>query len=439
MKETTNDKKNFQHLTLSDRIYIEQSLNENISIRQIAIKLSKSVSTISREIKHRRCYKGRRTAKTLPKCTHYSECTKHSLCNDIRCYKYQCRSCIECKKVCPEYDPGICEKLTQAPYVCNGCDKLKCCTYERLIYVAKYADDSYHDLLVSSREGINQTPEKLQEIDLLVSPLIRKGQSIAHIYATHGKELDCSRTTLYSYIDRCALSVRNIDLPRKVKYKPRKNPTKFTETSNADFRVGRTYEDFCDYLSQNPMTQVVEMDTVIGKKDSNKVLLTLFFRSCSLMLIILLPNKSQEAVIAALNWLCECVGIDSFKRLFPVILTDNGTEFQYPEALETDLNGELKTHLFYCHPNCSWEKGMIEKNHEFIRMILPKGQSFDKLDQDDITLLMNHINSIARDSLNGCTPYKLSRYVLDNALHDAMNLQEIAPDDVFLKPQLLKK
>ena len=82
---------------------------------------------------------------------------------------------------------------------------------------------------------------------------------------------------------------------------------------------------------------------------------------------------------------------------------------------------------------------MIEKNHEYIRYIVPKGKSFDEFTQEDIDLIMNHINSTARDSLNGCTPYKLSRLLLDNHLHDALSLQEIAPDDTTLKPILLKK
>lgn len=302
--------------------------------------------------------------------------------------------------------------------------------------MAKYADDLYHDTLRSSREGINQSPEQLDKMDKLVAPLILKGQSISHIYATHAKEIGCSRTTLYSYIDKNILSVRNIDLPRKVKYRPRKKSGKYAD-NYADYRNGRTYEDFCNYMAENPNTPVVEMDTVIGKTESKKVLLTLFFRNCSLMLIILLANKSQDGVINALNNLCENLGIEHFKKLFPIILTDNGTEFQNNEALECDRYGEVKTRVYYCHPNSSWEKGMIEKNHEYIRYIVPKGRSFDSFSQRDITLMMNHINSVARDSLNGCTPYQLSRYVLDNKLHDVMELEEIAPDEVTMKPYLL--
>lgn len=429
----------YQHLSLDERIKIEQYLNEGRSLRHIAKELDKNVSTISREVKKRRSLMGRRSSKILPKCSNYSDCTIHGLCKDIRCYKYQCRACMICKTVCPEYVPGTCNKPDSAPYVCNACPNLKVCTYERIIYVAKYADDMYRDTLSSSREGINQTPEKLQEIDRLISPLIKKGQPIAHIYSSHGSEIDCSRATLYSYIEKNVFSVRNIDLPRKVKYKPRRSATRYSEVSDGVYRIGRTYEDFCDYIAAHPFMPVVEMDTVVGKQGSSKVILTLLFRNCSLMLLILLPNKTQGAVIQALNYICEQIGIERFKKLFPVILTDNGTEFQNPEALECDESGELKTKVFYCHPNCSWEKGMIEKNHEFIRYIVPKGTSFDGFSQDDITLIMNHINSVARDSLNGCTPFKLSQYLLDPSLHEALNLVEIAPDEVILKPSLLLK
>ena len=81
---------------------------------------------------------------------------------------------------------------------------------------------------------------------------------------------------------------------------------------------------------------------------------------------------------------------------------------------------------------------MIEKNHEYIRLVLPKGSSFDSLSRDDVALLVNHINSETRDSLNGCTPLKLSLLLLDNRLHETLSLREIRPDEVTLNPTLLK-
>lgn len=427
-----------KHLTLSDRIIIEQKLNEGTSIREIARTVNKDASTIIREINKRKCPKGKRSIKVLPACANKHDCQVTGLCKDKRCYML-CRNCMACKSLCELYVPGTCTKLEKSPYVCNGCDKQGSCTYDRFFYIATYANDLYQDTLISSREGINQEPEKIREMDELISPLIKKGQPVSHIYNTHSRALGCSKSTLYNYIDSCVFSARNIDLPRKVKYKVRKTGTRASISENERLLIKeRNYEKFQEYMKQNPLTSVVEMDTVVGPLHSKKVLLTLLFRNCSLMLAILLNNKSQECVIEALNWLCDELGIETFKRLFPVLLTDRGTEFMYPEAIECDRFGELKTKVFYCDPQCAWQKGMLEKNHEFIRYIVPKGHSFDLYSQRQITLMINHINSISRKSLNGCTPYKLSLYLLNNKLHEVMKLEEILPDEIRLKPALLK-
>ena len=144
-------------------------------------------------------------------------------------------------------------------------------------------------------------------------------------------------------------------------------------------------------------------------------------------------------MIETLNLLSEKLGIERFQKLFPVILADRGVEFLNAEAIECDQWGEIKTKLFYCDPYCSWQKGRIEKNHEYIRFVIPKGTTFDSFTQEDITLLTNHINSTARDSLNGNTPYALSRFLLDNKLHEVIGLVDIPPDDVYLRPGLIRK
>jgi IS30 family transposase len=338
--------------------------------------------------------------------------------------------------MCDSYESVQCFKLNRAPYVCNGCGKRINCLLDKKIYSAKYADDCYRETLVSSREGINQTPESIQELDVLVSPLIQKGQSIAHIFANHAEEVQCSRRTLYNYIDMSVLTARNIDLRRKVKYKPRKKATQ-SSIASREYRKGRSYDDFQKLLKERPGASVVEMDTVEGIK-GGKVLLTLMFRNCSLMLAFLLESKTGEEVKRVFDCLTDMLGVDRFKKLFPVILTDNGSEFQDPFSIESTQYNEMRTKIFYCNPNSSWQKGMIEKNHEYIRMIVPKGESFDKRTQQDIKLMINHINSEARDSLNGCTPFRLSQLLLDNELHTGLALQEIEPDEVALRPGLLK-
>lgn len=181
------------------------------------------------------------------------------------------------------------------------------------------------------------------------------------------------------------------------------------------------------------------MDTVEGGKGtSSKVFLTMLFRNCSLMLIFLLKDKTAESVQKVFDMLSDELGIKAFHELFPVILTDNGTEFQRPDLLENTRNSQPRTKIYYCNPNSSWQKGMLEKNHEYIRLVIPKGKSLEPYTAQNATMLMNHINSEARDSLNGCTPFKLSLLLLNNRLHEILHLEEVAPDDVTLCPQLLK-
>jgi IS30 family transposase len=91
------------------------------------------------------------------------------------------------------------------------------------------------------------------------------------------------------------------------------------------------------------------------------------------------------------------LGAECFKKLFPVLLGDNGSEFSNPKALEFDEQGNRRTRVFYCDPYSSFQKPNVELNHEFLRRILPKGSSFDHLAQEDIDLMMSHINSYSRE------------------------------------------
>ena len=119
-------------------------------------------------------------------------------------------------------------------------------------------------------------------------------------------------------------------------------------------------------------------------------------------------------------------------------MTDNGGSFQDPAVFEKPDCEEVATKVFYCDPMASWQKGRLEKNHEFIRYVLPKGTSFSKLTQEKVTLLTNHINSTARASLNGCTPFQLALLLLEKKLMKLYHLEQIPADQICLKPSLLK-
>ena len=308
---------------------------------------------------------------------------------------------------------------------------------DKKLYSSKYADDCYRELLSSSREGINQTPESIQRMNDILTPLVQKGQSIAHIYATHADDMKCSRRTVYEYIDAGVFDVRNIDLRRKVKYRKRKKPTD-TSAKDRSYRKGHNYEDFRKRVEKSPEASVVEMDCVEGSKTSRKVLLTMTFRRTHLVLIFLLASRTQEEVLRVFNLLEEQLGTVLFRRVFEIILTDGGTEFANREGLERSSGKGTRTTVYYCDPYSFWQKGCCEKNHEYIRYVRKKGSSFDDLEQSDVDLLANHINSTKRDSLNGHSPFELSQMLLDEKLLTVMNYRAVTPDDVMLTPELLK-
>lgn len=435
-------KHNQKHLTLSDRIYIEQELLQGSPFARIAKTLHKDPSTISKEIKRNRTYYAPDRFRSKCKgCVHYADCTERHVCGDIKC-KSVCRYCYGKNPVyhCAYFRPWECDTPNKPPYVCNSCTQQNRCKLAQYHYSAKKAQSKYEKTLSQSREGINMTPEELLELNELISPLILKGQPLSHIFAVHADEIPVCRRTLYNYLDQKVFQARNIDLPRRVRYKKRKkvSSTRNHSAMKQVYRNKRTYVDFERFMAAHPDVDVVEMDTVKGSRAAGKCLLTLLFRSCSFMIVILLPDCTQKSVINAINNLCDTIGIRTFKKYFPVILTDNGSEFKNPWDIEKNEAGTHRTYVFYCDPYVSNQKARLEKNHEYIRYVIPKGRSMYKYTQDDINLLASHINSTARDSLNGACPFDLAELLLDKKIPLLTGQFKVSPDDVMLKPVLLE-
>ena len=426
-----------KHMTLSDRIFIEQALANQDSFKDIAAILKKDPSTISKEVRKHRAFKEGSHYNLKNNCALLSSCQRSRICDGkLCCYPCKHSKVCDCTKHCPDFTPYLCPKLTKPPYVCNGCTN-HACRHDKYFYRAKDADASYEQTKHECRQGINLSSEERASLDELVSPLILQGQTMDHIFAQHKESIPCSERTLYRYIDSGVLSVKNIDLPRKVKYKPRRQSDN-SEKLSRKCTVGRTYADFTDFLERHPETCVVEMDTVVGP-EPGKVILTMLFRNCTFMLAFLMDSTKSESVIQVFRFLQRGLDPDTFSRLFPVILTDRGSEFSNPWALECDEYGETLSKVFYCNANAPYQKGRLEKNHEFLRYIMPKGTSFDAMTQEDITLCVNHINSTARGSLNGRTPFELASLLLDEKLFTLLHLEPVEPDKVLLKPALLKQ
>ena len=322
-----------KHLTYEERNFIEIGLNNGRNFTQIAKDLNKSRTTIMREVQKHRFRK-------KPSVFNNSK----NLCkNRNKCKKFDCTKKEEC------YEEEICVNITSAPYVCNGCEQKNKCRKMKYYYYSKFANDEYSDKLRTSRYGINLTKEETYDIDTLITPLIKeKHQSISHIYANHPDEISFSRATMYNYVELGVFSFRNIDLPRKVKYKKRKENEKQRIRRETAIRKGRTYEDFKEYIGKHPECSIVEMDTVEGVK-GGKVFLTLIFRKSRFMLIYIMDNKTMECVEKAFKDIRQILGIETYKKVFEVILTDNGSEFFNPLSIEVDEEtNEIISHVFYC-------------------------------------------------------------------------------------------
>ena len=201
---------------------------------------------------------------------------------------------------------------------------------------------------------------------------------------------------------------------------------------------GRSYDDYLSFMAQHPDMNVVEGDSVIGRK-GGKVLLTLMFTNCDLQMAFLREQNNAATVSSVFASLREILGKELFKELFQVILVDRGSEFTDPTKIELDPEtGEQLCHVFYCDPQNSNQKAHCERNHQFIRYIIPKGKSMDDLSQEKVILMMNHINSYPRKKWNGRSPLEVFTSIYGKSVPSILSMKQIAADSINLKPELIK-
>lgn len=304
------------------------------------------------------------------------------------------------------------------------------------MYKASYAQKEYELVRRESRSGFALSENELRQIDDIISPLLIKGQSLHHIAVHHADELMKSERTLYAYINSGLFTARNMDMPRTVRMRPRKNVSKNLKVDKA-CRLGRDFSCFQAYMQEHPDLSIRQIDSVEGSKGS-AVLLTIHFVEQGLQLAFLRQHNDSQSVIDIFNRLYLEMRPDIFIELFPVLLADNGSEFSNPTAIESDMQGNPRTKMFYCNPSAPYQKGSCENNHEMIRRIIPKGEDIGQYTQEQIDLMMSHINSYARKKLGNKSPYEIFEFQYGKELLDIFHLQKIPADEIILSPELLK-
>lgn len=395
-------------LTKAERASIEQGLDKRRSCRSIAESLGRSPSTVADEVRRNR---------TVAKGPGKGERV--------------------------EGVPGdACPRLLSWPRVCNGCNRRRyhCSRPWKCEYSAARAQALADAELSESRRGVDCGEERFDWMMDRIRADVARGLSPAQIAEGRAAEFRVSASTIYRWVAAGYGGMRSADLRRKVGYKPRRKAAPARPTAHGS---ERSYAAF-SALPEEERARACEMDTVAGSKADAKRVLTLFLRPFSFQFCLLLPDGTAEAVAGALGMLERAAGAPLFRRLFGLVLTDNGAEFSDPGALEgSALGGGPRCRVYYCDARQSQQKGRCERNHVELRKLLPKGRGirFDALDGRDMAELMSMLNSEPRRALYGATPIAMLKAAApgSEALLDALGVREVPYGELGLTPSALSK
>lgn len=429
-----------KHMDGTKRCRIQFGLEAGESARTIAKEIGVSLSTVSREIgKHTyESFKG--CHGRTNQCARRADCGLAGVCGDCPARGAPCARCSyrNCNRVCGRVEYPDCPKrLLRTAQVCNGCPETKGCHRRKLVYVAGRAHEDYRRALSEHRQGAALEEWERRYIDELVSPRIRAGQSVHHVCVTNAAKLTRNERTIQRYVNYGILSAKRGDLKRACMVRPRKSLAReYQHKVETGCYAGRTYADCQAFLAANPGVAPVFMDLLIGRP-GGACLLTLHWPGAGFMVGILVPNKCAANVVAVFDRLYDELGPELFGRLFPVILTDRGTEFSYPSRVEACEDGTKRTRVFFCDPMNSNQKSQLERNHELVREILPKGVSFDSLTQAQASLALSHVNAYVRHAQGDRTPFEVFEFLYGEGTAAKLHIERVDPMDVVLKPRLV--
>lgn len=403
----------YGRLTRHERDTVQRMLERGASCRQIARELGRSPSTVCSEVASHRFV-------TAPR--------------ERRGERMDASADLS----------AACPRLAAWPRCCNGCGRYRaigCKRRPHVFYDARAAQLCADSVLVSSRRGIDaDEPAAAARLEA-IRGCLRRGLSPEQMAARNGGPVDLSPSTIYRWVAAGYDGMTNMELRRKVGYRPRRRAPAASATRHSP---RRSYAAFLG-LGEDACAAAWEMDTVEGAREDSACLLTLLHRPSRLQLALPLAAKDAESVAAALGGVRSVLGAGGTGRVFRAVLTDNGAEFSDEGAIAALIGEEPgETRLFYCDPRRSDQKGACERNHVEIRKLLPKGRGlrFDRLVPADLSLAMSHVNSEPRGALGFATPARAFRAMLGDdaaALLEAYGIEDVPIDELDLTPGLIAR
>lgn len=403
----------YGRLTRHERDTVQRMLERGASCREIARELGRSPSTVCSEVASHRFV-------TAPR--------------ERRGERVDASADLS----------AACPRLAAWPRCCNGCGRYRaigCKRRPHVFYEARAAQLCADSVLVSSRRGIDaDEPAAAARLEA-IRGCLRRGLSPEQMAARNGGPVDLSPSTIYRWVAAGYDGMTNMELRRKVGYRPRRRAPAASATRHSP---RRSYAAFLG-LGEDACAAAWEMDTVEGAREDSACLLTLLHRPSRLQLALPLAAKDAESVAAALGGVRSVLGAGGTGRVFRAVLTDNGAEFSDEGAIAALIGEEPgETRLFYCDPRRSDQKGACERNHVEIRKLLPKGRGlrFDRLVPADLSLAMSHVNSEPRGALGFATPARAFRAMLGDdaaALLEAYGIEDVPIDELDLTPGLIAR
>ncbi len=310
----------------ADREAIQNGLDKRKGCREIARSIGRSPATVTEEARKRRTWKdGERRGETVP----------------------------------DEPEEASCMRLKKRPWTCNGCMAYKksCGRRQRTEHRASLAQAASERVRSEPGRGINRREEDFEKIVFAIRSDVLDGKSPEQICMAN-PHLDLAPSTPCRWAERGYFSMSPTGFRRKVGYKPRARHAAPKITSHG---ADRSYAAFCA-LAEAERAGACETGAVIGRTHDAQRPPALYLRPCKVQLALLLPKKTSSAVAAALDMLERSLGKRVFKRLFGIILTDNGTEFSDISAIEASIFGEdARCKVYYCDVRQSQQKGACER------------------------------------------------------------------------------
>lgn len=315
-----------------------------------------------------------------------------------------------------------CPSLKRWPHVCTGCKKrYQDCPYNKFIYNAKNAQKLADYNLKISRRGLDITSSEFKQLDNIIKTGVDNNKSIYQIKIENDNVIDKSVTTLYRYINKGYLTTSRMDLPYAVKYKKRKHNKKYDYSNNKIDRTGHTYIDYLAFIHTNPGIYVWQLDFLGSIKTDSKSILSLILPILQFTLIDIINKPDSKKVVEFFDKLEEKIGIDNFKQLIPVILTDRDPCFSDIDGIcFSKITGEERCKLFFCDPYVSNQKPNVENINKQLRLFFPKKTSIDKYSKKDIKQINYTLLNKPLKSLDSYTPKDAFIKVFDENLFNKL-------------------